>query len=296
MSSTYSLDVRDSCCHLAIYSSTYEKCISVPERELEVRKDLRAERIFTIDPDSAKDLDDAVSVKVNEDGTYDIGVHVADVSFFVKPNTALDRDARKRATSVYLVQRNVPMLPPTLSEQLCSILPGQERLAFSVIFTMTKEGKVTKKWFGRTIIKSAAKLAYSEAQAVIEGKTLGNVAVIPEHQASDIAHDIKVLDDLAKQLRERRFQNGSLHSDSMRLTFQLDDNGVPSDCKPFERNDANDLVEEVCILYNLRKTRSYTLFRSSCYSLTWQLLSKSLFTSLSKLCCVATTLLLIVVW
>jgi protein SSD1 len=114
---------------------------------------LRGERVFTIDPDTAKDLDDAVSVKVNEDGTYDIGVHVADVSYFVKPNTALDRDARKRATSVYLVQRSVPMLPPALSEQLCSLLPGQERLAFSVIFTMTKEAKVVKKWFGRSIVK-----------------------------------------------------------------------------------------------------------------------------------------------
>ncbi len=114
---------------------------------------MRGERIFTIDPATAKDLDDAVSVKVNEDGTYDIGVHIADVSHFVKPNTALDRDARKRATSVYLVQRSVPMLPPSLSEQLCSLLPGEERLAFSVIFTMTKEAKVVKKWFGRTIIK-----------------------------------------------------------------------------------------------------------------------------------------------
>ena len=119
----------------------------------EVRKDLRSERLFTIDPDTAKDLDDAVSIKINEDGTYDVGVHIADVSYFVKPNTALDRDARKRATSVYLVQRAVPMLPPALSEQLCSLLPGQERLAFSVIFTMTKEGKVVKKWFGRTIVK-----------------------------------------------------------------------------------------------------------------------------------------------
>lgn len=109
--------------------------------------------MFTIDPEDAKDLDDAVSVKVNEEGTYDIGVHIADVSYFVKPNTALDRDARKRATSVYLVQRAVPMLPPTLSEQVCSLLPGQDRLAFSVIFTMTKDAKVVKKWFGRTIIK-----------------------------------------------------------------------------------------------------------------------------------------------
>jgi protein SSD1 len=98
-------------------------------------------------------LDDALSIKVNEDGTYDVGVHVADVSHFVKPNTALDRDARKRATSVYLVQRSVPMLPPALCEQLCSLIPGHDRLAFSVIFTMNKDAKVLKKWFGKTIIR-----------------------------------------------------------------------------------------------------------------------------------------------
>ena len=120
---------------------------------MEVRKDLRSERVFTIDPDTAKDLDDAVSIKANEDGTFEVGIHIADVSYFVKPNTALDRDARKRATSVYLVQRAVPMLPPALSEELCSLLPGQDRLAFSVIFTMNLDGKVLKKWFGKTIIR-----------------------------------------------------------------------------------------------------------------------------------------------
>jgi protein SSD1 len=129
---------------------------SIPERELEVRKDLRAERIFTIDPESAKDLDDALSIKANEDGTYEIGVHIADVSFFVKPNTALDRDARKRATSVYLVQRAVPMLPPTLCEELCSLNPGQERLAFSVFFTVTKDARILNKSFAKTIIKYAS--------------------------------------------------------------------------------------------------------------------------------------------
>jgi protein SSD1 len=140
------------------YSKTLSpsRCSSlhrIPERELEIRKDLRGDRIFTIDPDSAKDLDDAVSIKLNEDGTYDVGVHIADVSFFVKPNTALDRDARKRATSVYLIQRAVPMLPPALSEQLCSLVPGQDRLAFTVVFTMTKDAKVVKKWFGKTVIR-----------------------------------------------------------------------------------------------------------------------------------------------
>ncbi|OBZ70401.1 DIS3-like exonuclease 2 [Grifola frondosa] len=160
------------------FSENVMKCLppipwTIPERELDVRKDLRKERIFTIDPEDAKDLDDAVSIKLNDDATYDVGVHIADVSYFVKPNTALDRDARKRATSVYLVQRS-------------------DRLAFSVIFTMTNDAKIVKKWFGRTIIRSAAKLSYNDAQAVIDGKTLGS-AVDPEHNAADIAHDIKFM-------------------------------------------------------------------------------------------------------
>lgn len=130
-----------------------EHGISIPEREVEVRKDLRKERIFTIDPDTAKDLDDALSISLNEDGTYDVGIHIADVTHFVRPNTALDRDARKRATSVYLVQRAVSMLPPILSEELCSLNPGVDRLAFSVVLTMTKDARITKKWLGKSIIK-----------------------------------------------------------------------------------------------------------------------------------------------
>lgn len=130
-----------------------DRPFSIPEREFEIRKDLRNLRIFSIDPSTAKDIDDALSITKNDDGTYDVGVHIADVSHFVKPNTALDRDARKRATSVYLVQRAVPMLPPALSEQLCSLVRGEERLAFSVIFTLTEDARVIKKWFGRTIIK-----------------------------------------------------------------------------------------------------------------------------------------------
>lgn len=131
---------------------------SIPEREFEIRKDLRAQRLFSIDPDGAKDIDDTLSITANKDGTFDVGVHIADVSYFVKPNTALDRDARKRATSVYLVQRAVPMLPPTLSEQLCSLVPGEERFAFSIVFTLTEDARIINKWFGRTIIRYPAPL------------------------------------------------------------------------------------------------------------------------------------------
>lgn len=109
--------------------------------------------MFTIDPEDAKDLDDALSVTANEDGTWDVGIHIADVSFFVKPNTALDRDARKRGTSVYLVQRCVPMLPPILCEQLCSLVPEQDRLSFSAVFTMSDDARIVRKWFGKSIVR-----------------------------------------------------------------------------------------------------------------------------------------------
>jgi protein SSD1 len=191
------------------------------------------------------DLDDALSIKLNDDGTYDVGIHIADVSFHVKSNTALDRDARKRATSVYLVQRVVPMLPPALSEELCSLAPGEERLAFSVVLTLTKEAKVIKKWFGKTVIKSAAKLSYGVVQGVLDGKPLGDVSVASEHEVSSVENDIALLYQLAKVLRERRFQNGALRLESPHLSFKLNDKGLPVDCSQRVHTEANALVEEV---------------------------------------------------
>jgi len=216
----------------------------IPEREFETRKDLRGERVFSIDPDDAKDVDDALSVKANDDGTYDIGIHVTDVSFFVKPNTPLDRDARKRATSVYLVQRVVPMLPPALSEQLCSLVPGEDRLAFSVILTLDNDAKVLKKSFSKTIIRSAARLAYSDVQRVIKGQSLGDSLVDGEHKTSDVEKDILILQGLANKLTTRRFHNGALRLNIPTLTFALD-NGRPSDCGQSQRIDAETLVKEV---------------------------------------------------
>jgi protein SSD1 len=132
---------------------------SIPEREIETRRDFRSFRIFTIDPETAKDLDDAVHVRELDDGTgnLEVGVHIADVSYFVKPNTALDREARKRATTVYLVQRAYPMLPATLSEQLCSLTPGEDKLAFSVVFTLTPSGKILDTWYGKSVIQCVAR-------------------------------------------------------------------------------------------------------------------------------------------
>jgi|SRR5712671_746237 len=247
MFTSHALDVSFSWLvkHLVLICAEILSFYSIPEHEYEVRTDLRKERIFTIDPEGAKDLDDALSIKLNDDGTYDVGVHIADVSYHVKPNTALDRDARKRATSVYLVQRAVPMLPPALSEELCSLAPGEERLAFSVVLTLTKEAKVIKKWFGKTVIKSATNLSYEKVQGVLDGEPLGGLPVVPEHDVSSVENDIKQLYELAKVLRTRRFQNGVLHLESPRLSFKLNNHGLPFDCSQFANSEANAIVEEV---------------------------------------------------
>jgi protein SSD1 len=217
---------------------------TIPEREYEVRRDMRDQRVFSIDPATAKDLDDALSIKKNDDGTYEVGVHIADVSHFVRPNTALDRDARKRATSVYLVQRAVPMLPPLLSEELCSLVPGVERLTFSVFFTLDTDGNVINKQFNKTIIKSCAKLAYDDAQRVLDGGALEK-EVQAGHKTGDIEEDIKVLNAIALKLRDRRFKDGALKIDQPKLAFVLDEEGKPRDVRPYERKASNDLIEEV---------------------------------------------------
>ncbi|CAG8728169.1 15497_t:CDS:2, partial [Acaulospora colombiana] len=217
---------------------------TIPDREFEIRKDLRDRRIFSIDPPTARDIDDALSITKNDDGTYEVGVHIADVSYFVKPNTALDRDARKRSTSVYLVQRAVPMLPPALSEQLCSLLAGEERLAFSVIFTLTEDARFL------TVFRSAAKLSYPDALGVIEGQALPEVPIYGSHDTGAISSDIVLLHKLAKHLRQRRFQNGTLRVKNNKLMFELDDNGIPTDCYNYEYNEANLLVEEFMLLTN----------------------------------------------
>ncbi|KAF8897586.1 SSD1 protein [Infundibulicybe gibba] len=180
---------------------------TVPEREVETRKDLRDKRLFTLDTEDAKDLDDAISV----------------------PRMMMGH------LTVYLVQRAVPMLPPGLSEQICSL-----------------DAKILKKWFGKTIIRDKRGPNSSpDAQSVIDGSTLTNVPTSPEHNTSDIETDIKILNGLAKKLRGKRYENGSLSLESLRLRFKLDDNGMPVDCGQYERTDANNLIEELMLLTNI---------------------------------------------
>ena len=168
----------------------------------------------------------------------------------VKLGSALDRDARKRGTSVYLVQRAVPMLPPTLCEELCSLVPNVERLAFSAVFTLTEEGHVVDTWYGRTVINSCAQLAYSDAQEVIEGRSL------PKNKLSDdlaplVADDITSLHKLAAQMRQRRFDGGALRIDNVKLAFVLDGNGLPTDAKSYKTYEAHQLIEEFMLLANM---------------------------------------------
>ncbi|PWN28112.1 RNB-domain-containing protein [Jaminaea rosea] len=238
------------------FSESALKCVppspfTIPEREYEVRRDFRQSCVFTIDPSTAKDLDDAVSVTHLDGGLIEVGVHIADVSHFVKMNSALDREARKRCTSVYLVQRAIPMLPPRLSEELCSLVPNVERLCFSAVFVMNKDARIIGNWFGRTIIKSCGKLAYSDAQSVIEtGSLPDEVGIEGPHTREKVAEDITTLHQLAKIMRERRFDGGALKINNVKLNFKLDDDGLPIDASVHKGQEANQLIEEFMLAAN----------------------------------------------
>ncbi|KAI8319235.1 RNB-domain-containing protein [Martensiomyces pterosporus] len=235
----------------------------IPEKELNGRTDLRADCIFTIDPPTARDLDDAVSCKSLPNGNVLVGVHIADVSYFVRPKTALDREARQRATTTYMVQRAYSMLPSILCEELCSLNPGVDRLAFSVMWEMDpKSATVLSTWFGRTIISSACKLAYDDAQHVIDGNCLPDSIPLFEYQKgravpasprrkAQIESSIVWFYKLSKIMRKRRFDSGALSLNSVKLTFDLDDSGAPIDCRPYIIKDSNRLIEEFMLLANM---------------------------------------------
>ncbi|XP_056355046.1 DIS3-like exonuclease 2 isoform X2 [Oenanthe melanoleuca] len=225
--------------------------------ELAKRRDLRKECIFTIDPSTARDLDDALSCKQLPDGNLEVGVHIADVSYFVQEETALDKVASERATSVYLVQKVIPMLPRLLCEELCSLNPMRDRLTFSVIWTLTPEGKILDEWFGRTVICSCVKLSYDHAQSMIDspGKVLAPEElppVSPEHSIAEIQGAVLNLHRVAQHLRKQRFTEGALHLDQMKLSFTLDqESGMPQGCYIYQYRDSNKLVEEFMLLANM---------------------------------------------
>ncbi|XP_076370969.1 dis3 like 3'-5' exoribonuclease 2 [Tachypleus tridentatus] len=229
----------------------------IPETELVQRKDFRNHCVFTVDPSTARDLDDALSCHPLGDGLFEIGVHIADVTFFLKENSPLDLIARSRATSVYLVQKVVPMLPRILCEQLCSLNPGENRLTFSVVWTLTGEGTVVNEWFGRSIIRSCTKLSYKHAQDMIEhsGKTWGPGELPPVSGGftiKDVEESICTLHSIAVNLRRKRFEDGALHLDQTKLQFSIDsETGLPSGYSVYEQKDSNRLIEEFMLLANM---------------------------------------------
>lgn len=211
---------------------------TIPEEELLSRWDYREVTTFTIDPVDAKDFDDAISYRELEMGRYEVGVHIADVSHYVQPNSALDREALKRSTSVYLVDRVCPMLPERLSNNLCSLRPKEDKLAFSAIFTFNRQHRIMERWFGRTIIHSDERLTYEQAQEIIDGK---------DHPLKD---PIIKVNKLAKRLQAARFKNGSIAFESEEVRFVLDENGTPIDSYVKERKDAHMMIEDMMLLAN----------------------------------------------
>ena len=212
---------------------------TIPESEISNRRDLRNITTFTIDPVDAKDFDDALSVNILDDNTVEVGIHIADVSHYVKEGGIIDEEAIKRATSVYLVDRCVPMLPERLSNGVCSLRPNEDKLCFSVIVKLDSDGKLLDKWFGKTIIHSDRRYSYEEAQEIIEGKE------------GDFQAEILLLDTIAKKMRKQRISDGSIEMGGIEVRFKLE----PTTKKPIgvffkEQKDANKLIEEYMLLAN----------------------------------------------
>ncbi|MGB0882711.1 MAG: ribonuclease R [Vicingaceae bacterium] len=214
--------------------------LEITPQEIKKRRDFRTTTTFTIDPKDAKDFDDAISLKKLENGNWEIGVHIADVSHYIQPGSVLDNEAFKRATSVYLVDRVVPMLPEVLSNQACSLRPQETKLCFAAVFELDEKANIINEWFGRTVIFSDRRFTYEEAQERIETKE------------GDLAEEILQLDKLAKLLRKDRFKKGSIAFDRVEVKFNLDEKGAPLGVYFKESKDANKLIEEFMLLANKR--------------------------------------------
>jgi len=210
----------------------------ISPKETKRRRDFRDVLTFTIDPADAKDFDDAISFQMLENGNYEVGVHIADVTHYVKEGSALDKEAFKRATSVYLVDRTIPMLPEKLSNEICSLKPQEDKLTFSVVFEMNEQAKVINQWFGRTIIHSDRRFTYEEAQERIETSK------------GDLATEICKLNKISENLREERFKSGAVNFEIVEVKFELGKNSEPLRIVPKIRKEAHKLIEEFMLLAN----------------------------------------------
>lgn len=216
----------------------------ISESELKKRRDFRKTFTITIDPLDAKDFDDAISLRKLENGNFEIGVHIADVSHYVQPDSIIDKEAYLRATSVYLVDRTIPMLPEKLSNKVCSLRPNEEKLCFSAVFEMDNNAHVYSEWFGKTIINSCRRYTYEEAQDIIENKK------------GDYVEEMLTFDSIAKKLREIRFHHGAINFESTEVKFHLDENAKPIGVYIKEIKDSNHLIEEFMLLAN-RKVATF---------------------------------------
>jgi len=234
---------------------------TIKEVEIKKRRDMRSDLTFTIDPKDAKDFDDALSFKDLKDGTYEIGIHIADVSHYLTPGTILDDEAYERATSVYLVDRVVPMLPEVLSNNACSLRPNEEKFTFSAVFKINNKAEIINQWFGRTVTYSDARFAYEEAQFIIEKETINKGKTVnipsgisitgkPYEVKNKIAKAILKLNELAKILRKKRMKNGAISFDKVEVKFHLDKDNNPEGVYFKESKDANKLIEEFMLLAN----------------------------------------------
>jgi ribonuclease R len=208
--------------------------------EIKKRKDFRKIFTMTIDPADAKDYDDALSLKKMPNGNFEVGIHIADVSFYVKPGSVIDKEAYKRGTSVYLVDRTIPMLPEKLSNDLCSLRPEEEKLCFGAVFELDPEANVISEWFGKTIIRSNRRFNYEEVQNIIE------------NEEGEFAEEILTLHKLAVRLREERFRKGSINFETVEVKFNLDDEGKPLGVYIKEQKESNKLIEDFMLLANKR--------------------------------------------
>ncbi|HAQ03122.1 TPA: ribonuclease R [Candidatus Nomurabacteria bacterium] len=212
----------------------------ITEKDLKDRRDMRSVTTFTIDPVDAKDFDDAISLERLLNGHLEIGIHIADVTHYVKLNTALDDEAQSRGTSVYLVDRTIPMLPEELSNGLCSLNPNVDRLTFSAVFELDMNGKIYSEWFGETIIHSDKRFTYENAQKILDNKK------------GEFYDELNILNLIAKKLNKKRFDEGAIMLEQEEVKFKLDEHGVPISVYTKERGDTNKLVEEFMLLANRR--------------------------------------------
>jgi len=217
---------------------------TIPADEIKLRRDFRKIPTFTIDPGDAKDFDDAISFRKLENGNSEVGVHIADVSHYVKPGSAIDEEAYNRATSVYLVDRTFPMLPEKLSNHLCSLKPNEDKLCFAVVFEMDDQAKIVNHWIGKTVICSQRRFDYDEAQKIIE------------EGVGDMAFEVTEVHKLAQIIRSKRFKNGAINFETREVKFRLDEDGKPIGVYVKEYKDSNKLIEEFMLLANKRVAES----------------------------------------